>query len=354
MKNKFSLRLLLLPFSLLWGGANFISRMLYKIGLLKSAEFSIPVIGVGNLSMGGTGKTPHTMYLAYYLSQYMKVGIISRGYKRKKGGYQELTATSSAWEAGDEAVLTKRKLPHVVVSVSENRSLGIPAMLKSNDDIRAVIMDDAFQHRSVKPYLQILLSEFDDPFYQDFIFPAGNLREGRHSANNASAIIITKCSPDISAESMTNIESAIHKRWDIPVFFSTLEYFHPFNIFNPSERIDLANHSDVVLITGIAGADKLLSYLGQKVDTTHHLSFSDHYYFKNNDIARIKTVRDSYPTKDVIFLTTEKDAMRLELHKAFFIRNNIPVYALPIQVKFIKSNHEFHQFIQNALLEFKS
>ena len=136
--------------------------------------------------------------------------------------------------------------------------------------------------------------------------------------------------------------------------FFTLEYFHPLNIFNPSERIDLANQSDVVLITGIAGADKILSYLDQKVDTTHHLSFADHYYFKNNDIARIKTVRDSYPTKNVIFLTTEKDAMRLELHKAFFIRNKIPVYALPVQVKFIKSTSDFHQFTQNSLLEFKS
>ena len=328
--------------------------MLYKSGILKSAEFSIPIIGVGNLSMGGTGKTPHTMYLAYYLSQYLKVGIISRGYKRKKGGYQELSSTSSAWEAGDEAVLTKRKLPHVVVSVAENRSLGIPAMLKSNNDIRTVIMDDAFQHRSVKPYLQILLSEYDDPFYRDFIFPAGNLREGRNIAKKASAIVITKCPPNLSLEAMDKIENTIQKRWNKPVFFSTLEYFHPFNIFNPAERINLADQSDVVLITGIAGAEKILSYLDQKVDNTHHLSFADHYYFKNNDIARIKTVRDSYPSKDVIFLTTEKDAMRLELHKAYFIRNNIPVYALPVQVKFLDNKNDFHRFIQNKLLEFKS
>jgi tetraacyldisaccharide 4'-kinase len=200
MVDKWILRILLSPLALLFGIGVAIKSLAYKSGLLKGVSFSIPVINVGNLTVGGSGKTPHIEYLIRLLSPYLPVGTLSRGYKRKTKGFMLIRPGFNSDQAGDEPLLYARKYPGIAVSVCESRSIGIPKLLQSRPQTRVVLLDDAFQHRAINPNLNILLTEYDEPFYKDWLLPAGRLREWRGGYKRADLIIVTKCPADLPSE----------------------------------------------------------------------------------------------------------------------------------------------------------
>ena len=198
MVRDFILKVLLSPFAILFGIGVAFKNILYRVGLLKGLRFSIPVINLGNLTVGGAGKTPHTEYLIRLLKEYITVSTLSRGYGRSTKGYLHVHAGNTADQVGDEPLQYKRKFPDITVAVCESRSLGIPKLIQHNPNVQSILLDDAYQHRSVEPALNILLTEHDHRFTHDFLLPVGRLREWRSAYKRADRIIVTKCPHDLS------------------------------------------------------------------------------------------------------------------------------------------------------------
>jgi tetraacyldisaccharide 4'-kinase len=355
MIQKILIKLLLAPFSILYGLGIIIRNAFYDIGFLKSISFSIPIISVGNLSVGGAGKSPHVEYLTRLLKEHLHLGILSRGYRRKTKGFLNVSTTANSAQVGDEPLQFKLKYPDIHVAVSESRTLGIPAMLKSNPGLQTIILDDAFQHRAVKPGLNLLLTEHDHPFYKDHILPSGRLREWRSSASRADAVIITKCPKDESRIDRQNISKNIHSRSpDVPIFYSYYEYHYPYQLYNYRNRINLSPELDILLVSAIASSDYMISFLNEKVGTIKNVEFEDHHYFTKHDLARIKTLYEQMEGKNKIILTTEKDATRLALHRQYIIENKLPIFVLPVEVKFhFSQKDEFDIFIKDYLTNFR-
>lgn len=355
MVQNWLVKILFIPFSILYGIGVSLRNWFYNRGLLKSVSFNLPVISVGNLSIGGAGKSPHIEYLVRFLSSYIDVATLSRGYKRKTKGYLRVGNHHSAQEVGDEPLQFRRKFnENIVVAVDENRMFGIPKILVDKPSTQAILLDDAFQHRAVEPGLNILLTEYNRRFTKDFLLPSGRLREWRSAYHRADIIIITKCSDTIDEIEKQAIADEINLMPHQSLFFSYYAYGRPYNIFNYADQYDLQEEDDVLLISAIANTDYLLHYLEQKTGYIKTLEFEDHHFYDNADIS---TITRTYQNMDPgsIVLTTEKDAMRLELHKAYFIENDIKIYAIPVEVKFhFEEGGRFDQEIVDYLLSFKA
>ncbi|MEM0991503.1 MAG: tetraacyldisaccharide 4'-kinase [Bacteroidota bacterium] len=347
-------RLLLLPLSLLYGIGVSSRHFLYGSGLLKSTEFSIPLISVGNLSVGGAGKTPHVEYLIRLLKDYINVGTLSRGYKRKTKGFLFVHGHQNASEVGDEPLQYKRKFPDVLVAVGENRTLAIPEMMRYFPDTQLVILDDAFQHIAIKPSLNILLTEYEHPFTTDFLLPSGRLREWRSAYQRADLIVVTKCPPLLAQERKERMIERIQPLPHQKIFFSHYTYGHPYYIFNRRYRGKLSKEVDVLLICAIARTDYLLDYLEEQVNSIVLMSFEDHHYFTKHDIGSLNATFQRMKSERKVIITTEKDAMRLELHKAFLTEHQLPIFVLPAQVDFLfEEGEQFDEAIRNHLLSFR-
>ncbi|MEL6943865.1 MAG: tetraacyldisaccharide 4'-kinase, partial [Bacteroidota bacterium] len=241
-------KILLAPFSLLYGLGISIRNVFYQNGVLKSVEFNIPTISVGNLSVGGAGKTPHVEYLIRLLKDYINVATLSRGYKRKTKGFMLVNPKNSAEGVGDEPLQYKRKFPDIVVAVGESRTMAIPEIMSKAPNTQVVLLDDAFQHIAIKPSLNILLTEYDHPFSEDYLLPSGRLREWRSAYQRADTIIVTKCPFDLTLEAK---EKMLHKLQALPsqkVFFSYYQYGNPYYIFNSKYVGKLVENVDVLLI----------------------------------------------------------------------------------------------------------
>src|SRR5690606_2480166 len=233
MINQWVLKLLLLPLALLYGAGVAIRNGLYNIGLLRGVVFNVPVISVGNLSVGGTGKSPHIEYLLRLLHEYLYLAVVSRGYKRKTTGYVEVRPELDATQSGDEPLQVKRKFPHVPVVVSESRSLAIPRVIARYPQTQAILLDDGFQHREVVPELNIMLTEYNRLYTRDVLLPVGRLREWRGGARRADMIIVTKCPPALSAEERRTIAEEVRREDRQQVFFSRYIYGHPYKMYGP-------------------------------------------------------------------------------------------------------------------------
>jgi tetraacyldisaccharide 4'-kinase len=354
MVQSFLVKILLMPVALLYGLLVGISNGMYTIGWLKSVNFSIPVISVGNLSVGGAGKTPHIEWLIEHLSPYIKVGVLSRGYRRKTKGYLQITTDMDARLSGDEPLQFKKKYPEILVSVCESRTFGIPQMVMDQPSLQLVLLDDAFQHRAVKPGLNILLTEFSLPFTQDFLLPVGRLREWKSGYRRADIIVVTKCPADPDQIDRSSWERELKPDNHQQVFFTFYEYGNPYYLFNGESRIVLDQSIDVFLVSAIARTDYLMSYLEEKVNSVRMLEFEDHHYFTNYEMAQIEKEFHSMESSQKVILTTEKDAMRLELHKNFIHSQQIPVFVLPVRVKFHEGGEEiFEEEVRRYLLNFK-
>ncbi len=244
------LRYLLFPFAILYGFITSIRNFLYDKGIFKSYSFDIPIIAVGNLSVGGTGKTPQIEYLIRLLSPNYKIATLSRGYKRKSKGYVLADVTSTAEILGDEPFQMHQKFPNIKVAVDADRKNGIENLLKLDDKPELILLDDAFQHRKVKAGFYIMLSAYDDLFYNDFILPTGNLRESKSGAKRADIIVITKCPKDLSDITQKIIKEKIGL--DCPIFFSFIDYDE--NIYNEfeSKKVSDIKYTNKLLVAGIA------------------------------------------------------------------------------------------------------
>ncbi len=349
-------KILLSPLSLLYGLGVSLRNLLYRTGLLRSVSFNIPVISIGNLSVGGAGKTPHIEYLIRLLKDYVNVATLSRGYGRKTQGFQVVESYMDATQSGDEPLQFKRKFPEILVGVAESRALAIPRLLMEDQETQVVLLDDAFQHRAVKPGLNILLTEYSNLFTRDFLLPAGRLREWRSAYERADVIVVTKCPPEMEPGKREALISELNLLPHQKIYFSYYEYGTPYYLFNPRFVAPLQEDRDVLLVSAIARADYLKSYVSEKAGAVYTMEYADHHFFDESDLYDIeKSFKNVIkPDRQTMMLTTEKDAMRLELHKKFIVENKLPVFVLPVEVQFhFGEKPQFDQTIQDFLLNFK-
>ncbi len=352
MVRTYIIKALLFPFSLLFGLGVLFRDLLYRGKLLRSIEFNIPVIGIGNLAVGGSGKTPHVEYLIELLLPYLELGVMSRGYNRKTKGYQMVTPKSSALTVGDEPKQFSLKYPNIHVAVSESRSVGIPYLLSDRPNIQALILDDSYQHRSITPGLNILITDYSKPYFRDFLMPSGRLREWPQAASRADIIVVSKCPDQLNAEEIKSLTSSLKPEPHQSVYFSKYRYEQPYHMFK-GDRISLDQYDQAILVTAIASTDYLLDYLYSQINEVSAFSFEDHHYFSAHEISIISRAYQELDAQKKIILTTEKDATRLALHHPYLIENEVDIYVLPIKVEFLNdSSDNFDQTIHQFLLNF--
>jgi len=348
-------RLLLAPFSLLYGIGVSLRNFFYSNNLLKGVEFDIPIISVGNLSLGGAGKTPHIEYLIRLLKDYINVATLSRGYKRKTKGFLVVNPNHTAEIVGDEPLQFRRKFNDIQVTISESRTFAIPKIMMEIPGTQTILLDDAFQHRSVKPGLNILLTEYSYPFTRDHLLPSGRLREWRSAYHRANILIVSKCPSNISEEEKINFIDEIKPFPRQRIYFSYYTYQDPYFFLQRDYKLPLKENVDVLLICAIANTDYLLEYLHEKVNYVKALEYEDHHFFNEFDVSNLKSEFEKIESKRKIILTTEKDAMRLELHKDFIIQNKLPIYVLPVEVAFhFNEGQLFDKDVKDFLLNFRN
>ena len=342
-------RFLLLPLSLIYHMITGIRNWLYDKQYLKSFHLDIKTISVGNLTVGGTGKTPVVEYLIELMKGEYNLTTLSRGYKRKTKGMVIASLQDTARTIGDEpAQLYSKFGKEIGVAVCEDRLYAIPHILYSRPETNLVLLDDAFQHRRIIPTCNILLSDFNRPFYSDWLMPAGNLRESRKNANRADVVIVTKCPPDLTVDGFNNILTLVRKYipGEVPVYFMNIHYADPVPFFKPHYKIE----DNVILVTGIAQPKSLVDFIQEKYHLLKHFKFPDHHFYTNNDIIKILDCFQKNHTKNVSILFTEKDITRIRNSGVQDILMDLPVFFQPITYKFAHSGSEFNEFIQKVLV----
>ncbi len=346
-------KILLAPFSAVYGLSILVRNSLYKWGLLKSAAFNLPVIGVGNLTLGGAGKTPHVEYLIRLLSPYLKVATLSRGYKRKTKGFKMVQRGDNSLVVGDEPLQYFLKYPQIKVAVSESRSIGIPMILNRHPDIQAILLDDSYQHLSVTPGINLLLTEYNKPYSDDVLLPAGRLREWRSGARRADIVVVTKCPNHLDPSDKKLMRERLDLSDHQKLFFSKYVYGPPYHLINGS-RHPLQNFDRAILLTAIADESYLLDYIEQNVEEVHTMTYEDHHAFSPHEVSVLKQQYDHLGHDRTAIITTEKDATRLILHHSYIKQHQLPIMVLPLQVEFLDDDGPlFNQEMKNFLMDFK-
>jgi tetraacyldisaccharide 4'-kinase len=310
---------------------------LFDKGILKSYSFQLPVIVVGNLSVGGTGKTPQIEYLIRLLSERFSLATLSRGYKRKSEGFILANANATAETLGDEPFQFFQKFPSIQVAVDADRKNGIEQLLAQDKKPEVILLDDAFQHRKVKAGFYILLTAYDDLFSEDFLLPTGNLRESRRGAQRADVIVVTKCSTTLTKEEQSSLKYSLNAYSNAPVYFSTIAFDDQVHSNAKAILVSEIQQSSCVLVAGIAKPDSFFDYL--KNEQSVCLTYPDHHHFTENDILHIQQQAGE---KKIV--TTEKDYVRL---KDSDLKDQL--YYLPIRTSFINDSDQFDAAIVNYL-----
>ena len=330
------------PLSWFYGLGVRFRNTLFETGFLKSKSFTMPIISVGNITVGGTGKTPHVEYLIRLLQDHSRVAVLSRGYKRKSHGFQIADESSTARTIGDEPFQMKQKYPKVIVAVDKNRVHGIEALNQQHHDIDVILLDDAFQHRYVKPGINILLVDYHRLIIYDTLLPAGRLREPLTGKNRADIVIITKCPKDLKPMEYRVITKAMDLYPYQQIFFTTLEYGDIKPIFKKEGTLanleQLKNHH-VLLLTGIASPRQMKEDISPMVSKLSMLSFPDHHAFNQKDIEQICSEFAKLPSPKCI-ITTEKDAARIIGLKGLCEEIKENIYILPVRIKFMLNQEE--------------
>lgn len=342
-------RQLLSPFTFIYNIIIGIRNKLFDWKILPSEEFDIPVISVGNLTVGGTGKMPHTEYLLELLNKKHKVALLSRGYKRKTSGYLLATDTSPAKDIGDEPYQIKKKFPNVYVAVDGNRRRGIHTLCETEAtrDTEIILLDDAFQHRYVTPGINIVLMDYNRPIYEDSIMPGGMLREPQGSLYRAQIIIVTKCPTDIKPIDFRIVAKNLELRPYQRLFFTAFNYgnLRHYSTGQQKSLDTLTSHTHILLVTGIASAAPMVEMLKKRTEHIVHLEFGDHHDFKRKELKTIKAQFETIDCKDKLIITTEKDAARLTSYKIDEAIAKV-LYLLPINVVFLQNQGEtFNNYI---------
>lgn len=311
--------------------------------VISKTSFSIPTIVVGNLSVGGSGKTPLIEYLIEVLSN-MELTTLSRGYKRKTSGFILASNTSTSAEIGDEPLQLYQKFNSINVAVCENRVKGVFEILNSKPNTKVILLDDAFQHRAIKAGLNILVTDFNNLFINDFLMPSGRLREWRKGYKRADIIIVSKTPINTNKNRLSEIRNDINLKKYQKLYFSYIKYSEPKHFKNSRKQDSLKSkkETNVLLITGIAKPQPLLSQLTKEYKTVDHMRFSDHHNFSKADIEKIKTRYNKIISDNKIIITTEKDIMRLSLPEILKDIQDIPIYYIPIKIDFFSSEDKMN------------
>lgn len=344
------LKLVLYPFAGLYNLGTAIRNFLFDVNYKKSFEFEANVIGIGNLTVGGTGKSPMVEYVLDLLADKYSVVTLSRGYGRKTKGFKIASKEDSADTIGDEPLQFFRKYPDVAVSVCEERAVAIPYLLaeKAPD---VIVMDDSYQHRYVKPSLNILLTDYSRLFYEDFILPMGRLRESRKGAKRAEAIVVTKCPNWIAEKEIKKIEDTIHTYSDAPVLFSSINYLPPvpFNKDNTSKI-----SKKVLLFSGLAHNEPLTQYISENYDLIDEFYFEDHHHYSSRDLSKIEERFRRFDNEGISILTTEKDMVKLLSKNLKSTVDHWPLFYLPIKHNFIKGGNVFDEMVFKSIKNYSS
>lgn len=318
----------------MYGVITYLRNKLFDCGIIEQKSHSVKIISVGNIRVGGTGKTPFVEYLIKALSPYFNLAILSRGYGRKTKGFIHLQPHHSASEVGDEPLLIYKRNPNTLVAVCEERNKGVENILKISPKTNLIILDDAYQHRYINRDINILLTEYNRPFFKDRVIPYGRLREYRKGYKRASYIVVTKCPPlneKQKQDFVLKLKPLSHQK----IFFSNIVYKLPYHIKNKENQINLSDYK-VLLLTGIANNQHIVEYLNSITQVVDTITFSDHHNFTEKDKIQIKNHYNKFSESNTILLTTEKDAMRLQDFET-------DIYVLPIDI-------EVHQYGENNQL----
>jgi len=311
----------------------------------KEKMFDLPVISIGNITVGGTGKTPHTEYLISFLGDNFKLAILSRGYGRKTKGYRAVSVDDKAVDSGDEPLQIKQKFPELSVNVCEKRVDGIEAVLNKSKSLDCILLDDAFQHRHVKPSLSVLLVDYNRPIWADYPFPVGMLRESRAGAKRADLIVVSKCPEKVNREDV--VRKLKPKKYQ-QVFFTKVKYGSYCSFLG--ENASLGKEKKVVAVTGIAQSRPFVEYLKSTFSEVEHLDFGDHHNFSCSEIADIQRKLDD-DSEDTVLITSEKDFIRLKtlIDPQYFAKS----FYLPITIEFLFEGKErFCQIITDHITSF--
>jgi tetraacyldisaccharide 4'-kinase len=343
--NNFFKIILLGPATLLYGLIITLRNKFYDWHIFRSTEFPLPVIGVGNLTVGGTGKTPHTEMILSMLKDEMSTAVLSRGYMRKTKGFRYVEVTDTPDGVGDEPLQIKQKFPEVTVAVDANRTAGIRRLMCDAETLNAVILDDAFQHRQVRPALSMLLIDYNRPIGKDCLLPLGRLRDRKNQLHRADLVFITKCPPQLTPIEQRIIVKNMRLYPYQQLYLTTFAYAAPQAVFEEQEQ---PSSGENILLTGIASPAPLVAYLTETYGApVEHLAFSDHHAFTPQDVRKINEAAQRHPEARI--LTTEKDATRLRVTKGLSNEVQARLFYLPVTVHFLAENGEekFRRFITN-------
>ena len=339
------------PFALLYHFVTAFRNWLYDIDFFTSQAFDLPIINVGNLAIGGTGKTPHIEYFIQLLQDDFSPAVLSRGYKRHTSGYIFASTQSTVKQIGDEPLQFKIKHPNIAIAVSENRVLGVPQLLIDAPQTTTILLDDAYQHRAILPGYNILLTDYENLYVDDLLLPAGNLRESKSGAKRADTIIVTKCPANLSEQDAENIKKKLKPLPHQSIYFSYFHYGQPYHFLQPQQRLSNTDQ-EVLIATGIAKPNYLLNYVNNTYTKGFLLDFGDHHLFTERDINSIAETFTNLGEVDKVILITEKDAVKFLSLSQTIKEKNLPVFVQPIQVGILfnqgkQLNTEVINFVQN-------
>ena len=351
-------QILLSPFAIIYGIIIAIRNWLFDQDLLSSTSFNIPTISVGNLAVGGTGKTPHTEFILSVLQNDWKTAMLSRGYKRKTKGFQLATTESNSYTIGDEPFQIHNKFPTVTVAVDENRVHGVKKLIEIIPDLQLVVLDDAFQHRYIQTGLSILLTDFSNLYSRDLLLPAGSLREWRSGSKRANIIVITKCPEEMKPIDMRLYETELNPQDNQMLFFSSFIYEELKPVFPESkpenwtfQRIKETN-ADILLVAGIVSPEQILEQLAKFTNNVKTLFFEDHHTFQSKDFNSINKKFNAFSSTDKIIIVTEKDAARLITNSNYPEILKPQTFTIPIRVEILHDQENlFIQKIKNYVVE---
>ena len=332
--NKF--RILLFPLALVYFLITTFRNFLFDVNFLKSYSFNSTIIGVGNLSLGGTGKTPFVEFLIKKYSKRFNIALISRGYKRKSIGFYKADSNSSPDLIGDEPFQIFKKFSNITVAVDKNRANAISKILNEEKRTNLFILDDSFQHRKVIPNVNIILTTFNDPFYDDCIFPIGNLRESKKSINRADIVVVTKSPKDLKTDKKNQIKSKLNIAHHQNVFFTSINYGNVLK-GDANFKINDLKNKKVLIVSGIANSRSFVEFFSQNNIEYEHVNFSDHHNYTQEDINKIESDNEN------LIITTEKDFQKIQ----FLERKNKWFY-LEIETKFIGDEEKFDSVLQRS------
>lgn len=351
--KKIKLRFYLFPLNIIFRLIIAVRNYFFDNQIMKSNEFDVPIIAVGNLTTGGTGKTPHVEYLIRLLKNDFKTSTLSRGYGRKTFGFIQANEETTAREIGDEPYQIYHKYKKDIdVFVEAKRIMGVINIMSVKPQTDVILMDDAFQHRAIAPGFSVLLTDYNHPYYKDFILPVGNLREPINGRKRADVIIVTKCPKDLGENEKEEIIKKLKPFAHQNVYFTGIRYgsVKSFNESFPPINLKDLSTKKVVLITGIAKPDTLLKMLNKHNVDFKHLKYPDHHHFSKKNISNIIDIFGENQKQEKIILTTEKDAVRLKNYKEL---SHLPVYYVEIEVEFLKDKELFDNQIINYVKQDK-